>query len=225
MAQLPGRALLIRQRGQAAQYTLNRTVDARTALCLGLSQYLEDAVRVDFEGKALKFSKVFATFAEAETQQVLPAAIVTADGPIAYDSSKLSPAVDSRYQVTPGVYLASSCELSTDLVLEIWASYPEQREQMVSACEDALTPVDWQFGVTIELPFYFNERAVYSLGSVQYLDDTDRAIKDYRLARIMVSAHMPVTRVMHLAAAQPRSQVSAQVGGSLPSAPFTRSNP
>lgn len=202
------KARLITAAGQPIAYTANQETDARTALARGLSEYLEQLIfHAPVGGRELRFDKVLDTWAEPEDEAKFPRAIVGASGVGVYDASKFTPGPPTsraRLAAPDGRYLMSACAFVQDLTLEVWTNDPSARRLIVAGLESAFNPVDWMYGFQLELPFYFNERAVYALKDMAYLDSEQDAMRRYRKAVFTISGEVPVVNVFSYPLMKPR---------------------
>jgi len=188
-----------------------REVDAKTALTRGLAEYVETLVVNAPGGRKLKFANVLDHYAEPDEKAQFPSAAIyaTADG--VYDASEFTPQTPNvRNHVSDDLYLIKSCELVQPIIFEVWANDVEQRLALVMGLEELLNPVDWRYGFVVELPFYFNERAVYAVQSMTYPDSEAEAIKRYRRAVYAVMASIPVCNVRRYPLAQTKLVVDVE---------------
>jgi hypothetical protein len=94
--------------------------------------------------------------------------------------------------------------MTLNLTIDVWSTENRARMSLVAGLEQALSPVEWMFGVRIDLPFYFGARAEYEPISVQYQDSEESATRRYRRAILVVSGRVPVYRIIPLPRARPR---------------------
>lgn len=194
---------LVTDRSAPRVFTSNQECDARTALMRGLAEYIfTNAKAKIIGGGEQSFEAYFDTWAEAEDEQVWPAFICYApNSPGQYQASKLSPFPDKgdRLVAQQDVYLVSPSEFMADVVVDVWCTTPEQRAAFCASLENILNPYPTgtnsknQYGVILQLPHYFNQRASYELLSSKYLDDDASAIKRYRVASFFLSGSLPVS--------------------------------
>jgi hypothetical protein len=100
-----------------------------------------------------------------------------------------------------------------DMVLDIWATDPLMRQNLVAMMEEALNPVDWRYGMLLELPFYFNERGTYEMIRMAYIDSEDVAQQRVRRARVTVRGRVSVTRLAKAPPANFRSRLGPVIRG------------
>jgi hypothetical protein len=208
------RAHLVSSPDAGLALTGNRSVDARTALSRGLAEYLLDNVEVDAEGgRRIRLKHVYQSWAEPEDNIVQPSAIVYASTAGLYDSSRFTPGVlpKERLPAPDNRYAVALADFSQDLMLEIWASDPHERMELVNACEQAMNPLLTMYGMVLELPYYYNERAVYAMANMAYMDTETDAIRRHRKASFTISAQVPLIKLVSLPDAQTRL-VLAKVG-------------
>lgn len=185
-----------------------RTTDARTALTRGLAQYLAHAVRVVMSGREVSFKYVAENYEEWEKKAKYPAAVVWATEDGVYDKSRLTASVMPSAAVGDNRFVVSHAEVTQNLMLDIWAEDSRQRMALVAAVEDALCPVDWMYGVRLELGHYFNERAEYAPERFSYEDNPQNAQIRYRIAHIGVSARLPKSALFTRPPGKPRAVVT-----------------
>lgn len=204
-----GEAVLITQAGALqSPFTQRRDYDARTALTQGLADYLGTLDADGAMGRLFGFYLTFPTWAEPETVETMPAVAVYAQSKGTYEASQLTPhPIATITGQDPVLALLGSSELSIDLVADLWTADPEQRANIVAMFEDSMTPVEWRYGVLLELPYYFNQRATYELMDVEYLDDADQSQQRIRRALMTVRARIQVSRLITLPLSKPRSKV------------------
>jgi len=207
---------LITRADDLRSFTANQETDARTALTRGLAEYLSTLEWQDYGGRFLRLERVFDTWPEAEEEAVYPSACVRAEGSGEYGDSKLTPMVQSDNQLgaPDNRYVVSPCEFGIDLVIELRAADPEARSSLCSMLELGLSPLDWRYGILLELPHYFNQRASYEMKSMSYTDGSEVAMQRLRGADFMLRANVPVTRLMTLPLARikTKTEVSPDAG-------------
>lgn len=193
--------------------------DTRTALCRGLAEYLLDNIQAEAEGgRKLRLKHVFSTWAEPEDEATYPSAIVYAPGSATYDASRFSPGVEARQRVPApdNRYTVVLAEMVLDLTVELWTTDPSERAELVAAIEQGLNPLDNMYGLTLELPWYYNLRATYALQSMQYLDSEEESMRRYRRAVFTVTGQMPVVRLATIPGAKPRLDLQVVDGSVSP---------
>jgi hypothetical protein len=197
---------LIRDQSAPPSYTAVRLTDTRTALTRGLAEYLAQlSVEGEGSGRDLWFRQVFETWPEPETQAQYPAAIVYAPDLGSYDSSKFTPMPNARNRLAgTNMYLLSHSEFVQDLRVEIWTTDLVSRREIVSGLEAAFNPVSWMYGFKLELPHYYNERAVFELKSMRYMDTEEDAMRRYRKAEFVLTASVPLVNVFEFPEAKPK---------------------
>jgi hypothetical protein len=208
------RAHLVASPDAGLTLTGSRSVDARTALSRGLAEYLLDAIEIDAEGgRRIRFKHVYQSWAEPEDTAIYPSAVVYASTTGLYDASRFTPGVlpQERLAAPDNRYAVALADFSQDLTLEIWASDPHERMELVNACEQALNPSLIMYGMVLELPYYYNERAVYAMSNMAYQDNETDAIRRHRKASFTISAQVPIIKLVSLPDAKTRL-VLAKVG-------------
>jgi hypothetical protein len=201
------KSLLITRPGIPISYTGDQETDARTALTRGLAEYLARLVFKAPGGRELRFNKVLDTWAEPEDEAHYPRAYVGGIGEGTYDSTGFTPDQPTSRNKLPGPpdgrYLVSACALVQDLTVEVWANDPPARRAIVAGLETAFNPVDYMSGFFLELPFYFNSRARYSLKGMAYLDNEQDAMRRYRKAAFTIAGEVPVMNIFTYPLAKP----------------------
>lgn len=197
MANSTQTARLITDANYKQTRTTIRETDARTALTRGLAQYLRTMEYNDPYGRQLRFNQVFETWAEPEDEALYPSAAIYSAEDAMYDMSKFTPAVNHKERIAlpDGRYLVTMSEMVLPITLDVWANDPTGRMDLVGLMEDVLSPVDWRYGVLLELPHYFNERGTYELMSSKYIDDEDSAKRRIRRATFVLKGRVPVVRL------------------------------
>lgn len=192
--------VLVTEPEQPQHYTVNRETDARTAMTLGLAEYISTLEITGAGGRLFSFNRVYAAWAEPEDEAFYPMACVHTDSPGEYEASKLVPALQRVVSINTNepkaaIYLIQPTEMSLDMMIDVWTTDPQMRQNIVAMLEEAMNPVEWRYGVLLELPFYFNERASYEMTSLEYNDSQDEAQQRMRKARMHVRGRVPVTRL------------------------------
>lgn len=195
----PGGTRLVLSPSDRERLTAHRESDARTAPVRGLMEHLQQ-LRIDVAGgRSVQFRNVVDTWAEPEDRAEYPTAVVSVVGEATYDASKFTPSVfsDDRLALPDGRFLISPCDIVLPLQVEVWSNDPQERQACAAMLEDALlAPVDYMFGFALELPHYHNARAIYAVTGISYADSETDAVRRYRLARVSMTATMPVLRLV-----------------------------
>lgn len=193
--------------------TKNRECDAVTALKRGLAEYLEQAY-IDVLGARIRFYQVFYNHAEPEDLAKYPAALISTEGEAEYDYHGMTPVLDPKRLVIdptePGderTFLVKYAEVTVNLMIEVFTSSPEERSQIAMMLEDVLNPVDWMYGFKLDLPHYFNQRAVFAPVQSQFLDTEDDARQRKRPATVTLSGQISLLRVRSLPTLDPRAEI------------------
>lgn len=184
---------------QPVQQVFNRRQDgcARAALATGLAEYLKGVTLVAPGGREMRFAEVLDHYAEPNEEAAFPSAAVYASASAGkYDSSRLTPSQPNTRVQVPGtdLYAVTSCEYVHSLLLEVWASDDEGRNQLLAALEDVLNPSEGRYGFVLELDHYFNQRASYAAIDVLFPDDDVSAARRWRRAVLTVACSVPVDR-------------------------------
>jgi hypothetical protein len=199
---IPGRTRVIVSPKDQEALTNARITDVRTAVTRGLREYVEQlAINAD-GGREIRFAKVFEAYADAEVPATYPAAIVFASQPGTYDYKGFTP---RTFDLPSGITVRSIAEFVQPIDLEVWSNDPRERTALVSMLEQALSPVDWMYGLRLELPHYFNARATYELTNMAYLDVGDDPQRRWRKASFSIIA--TCTQFKSLDARLPRLSV------------------
>jgi len=210
-----GPTRLITQPHTRHYFNVQQETDARTALTRGLKEYIEQ-LSFTMLGRDLRFKEVFATWADPNNIANYPSAAVHSPARGKYDASKYNvqmPNAQEKIWRTLGVYPVSSCEYNLDLTLTTWASDIVEREVLVAMLEQALNPLDWRYGLLLELPFYFNQRATYELMDGTYIDSEAESLASVHKADFMIRGCVPVTRVETLPQAKIRANSTVTTSG------------
>lgn len=190
----PGKTRLITQAGDLEVLSGIQLTDARTAMCRGVQEYLQTLSTPWVGGRDLRFEKVLHTWAQSEDPAVYPSACVYAPGPGTYDASSYTSAL-KNVDIGPNQYLRKPCELMLDLIVEIYCTAPDERVAISAMMENALNPGDFMYGFLLELPHYFNTRAIYEPTSHEYADEAGDAKRRIRRLLIGITATMPVLQL------------------------------
>jgi len=192
-----GKTRLVEQRGLDYPLSLYRESDTRTALARGVKEYLEQLELPWPGGRTERFRQVFDTWAEPEDNLIYPCACVYASGRTVYGNqgSKDSPMSPDVFTVD-GYQVARTTEVVVQLMVEMWAQDPQQREVLMALAEDAMNPVEWMYGFHLVLPHYHGVVASYAAIDSGYLDDEGDAARRYRKGTFVVEARMAQLRVL-----------------------------
>jgi len=195
-------------------YTANREVDVRSALTRGLAEYLREQEGYAVGGRALRFKKVLQQWGEPEEKAKFPSVAIYTIGEGTYDASSLTPGVNRKERVPEpdGRYVQKACEYVQDISVELWANDHRERAALVAVLEDAFIPVGYRFGFVLELPFYFNQRAVYAMKSLTYTDNEGEALQRHRKATFILEGRIPLTKIVELPGFQPRVKLEVGLG-------------
>jgi hypothetical protein len=79
--------------------------------------------------------------------------------------------------------------------------------------ERDLCPVDFMYGLLLELPHYFNARAIYEPFDSAYEDSAEDATRRYRRAVITLHSNVTVLRVVDYPEALPRVRAETVESG------------
>lgn len=191
----PGPTRLIKEAGDLQVYSAVQYTDCRTAICRGLQEYLQQLEFQQSGGRLFKFKKVLHTWAQPEDPAEYPSACVYAPGPGTYDSSSYTSSIQQLETLGPNQYLRKPCELMLDLIIEIYCTSPDERVAISEMMENALNPGDFMYGFLLEMPHYFNERAIFEPTSHEYSDESADSKRRLRRLLIGLTATMPVLQL------------------------------
>lgn len=202
----PDEVTLVTTPDQVQVATPRGETDARTAQARALAVYLRTLKR-ETGGQLFQFKQVLSTWSEPERLSNYPGAVVLTEGEGAYEASRFTPAVGDVLTVDQASgqrgALLSDSELVADLQLQVWATNPVERFQLVAMLEDAFAPVDWRYGFVLECPWYFGRRVAYEKTALEYIDSDESAMRRFRRANIRLRARLAVTRLSLFPVAKP----------------------
>lgn len=190
-----GGTRLIMQSGDLQKYTPWRQTDVRTAITRGLKEYLEqlktsEEIKTSITGGTDQmFKTVKQTWAEPEVMAQYPSACVYAPSQGNYDDSALASSV---FAFSKGNYLKKWAEYELDVIVDVYTNDPMSRMAITGMLEEAFNPTDFMAGFILELPHYFNARAIFELQTSQYIDDMDSAQKRLRRVQFQLFAVLEV---------------------------------
>ncbi len=206
--QLPvpgGTRLILLRDDKSAGLTLVRETDLRRAMARGLKEYIEQLTFELDDARHVQFRNVYDHWAEPEDYKQTPSACVYSVDQLAYGGgadaeSPMSPTVKTIPARGPGAPLGMQALLPGEgvqtFMVECWAQDSEQRMAVSAMLEDAFNPVDWMWGFRLELPHYFNTRAVYKCVGSADLDTEEDAAKRYRKVVFTVEARCQQVRIL-----------------------------
>jgi hypothetical protein len=174
-----------------------------------MKEYI-DQLSIEHQQRRLSFVRVFDVWPEQERKIKFPSAIVYMTGEGIYDASSFTPVVSTACQLPDGRFLVKKSEFVIDLQIEAWSDDPEERIGIMKMLEAGLSPVDYQYGVTLELPHYFNQRAQYELTASSYPDNETAVFQRNRLAVLTLSSRVPVVTLASFPTAKPKVQLTVE---------------
>jgi hypothetical protein len=186
----PGTTRLVAP-GELQKLSHIQETDARTAVCRGLQEYLQQ-LNFNFAGTAYRFKKVLHTWAEPEDPAVYPSCCVYSTTPALYDASSMTPFELNDDTLLPNSYVQKSAELTMDVMMDCFFTSPEERMIVNAQLEGFLNPENSIYGFWLELPFYFNARACFELQSTEYIDEASSAQRRLRRLLLSFAATIPV---------------------------------
>lgn len=206
----PGSTILVTDSEQPMIRTVVEETDAVGAMRRGLKEYLAVASK-DVMGRRVFFENVFEEWAEPEEAgiQYPSAAVLMADGSVAYDAHSFSPTIHPDDLLPDGRFVIKVSEASTAFVVEAYCVSPGDRLGIAMLMEEALNPVDFMYGFWLDLPHYFGQRAMFSLEAVDIPDDSTSARHGLRVLRYRLMASISVVRPRNLVPLTPKLQVDA----------------
>jgi hypothetical protein len=195
------------------RWSFVRETDARTAIARGLREHIERLSINWAGGRLLKFEKVFEVWGEPEEPAVFPSLAIVGEGPAEYQDSEMAPRL---IQLTEekgdgsGRVIKQVSEVMQTFVLIVWCTDPVERQGLVSLVEDAMEPADYMTGLLLELPYYFNSRAIYERLSLAYEDSAEDARRRWRKALILATGTVTqIVPIGDMVLARPRLQLHA----------------
>lgn len=186
------RSRVVTDPGDPQKLTFVRTMSSRDALSRGLAEQLTDLSTIWEGGRELRFSVVERAWSAPERPSRYPAASIVGLSRGRYDSSRMSPETLQTSDGT-GRALRVTSEFVQDFELAIWATDEVQRGALLAMVEDALNPVDWMYGMRLELPYLFGLRATYEPRDVGFSDGGTTAVQGEWRASIGIAASVPHT--------------------------------
>ena len=179
---------LITSRTDPMVLTGYRETDARTSLTRALKEYIEPLV-IDWPGgRQSRFIKVLETWSEPEDPAAYPGCVVYAFEGGDYDASRFTPRLFTVDNDT--VAMKEVSEFVQQLVVEVWATNPQERMALVAMLEDAFDPVTWMSGFRLEMPHYHSSRATFEKISMAYEDDQVTAQRRHRKAIFILQGNV-----------------------------------
>ena len=203
---------LVERPGIKSVFIDNQTTDVRTAAKRGLAEYLSQLALQLQGGRLVRFARMYDVWPDKEDEIEFPAGIVYTTGPGTYDASRFTPSVAKKHDLKNGKFLVQYAEYSVALNLEVWARDSEQRIGMVILVEQALTAVDYQYAITLDLPHYFNARAQYAMESSVFPDTEVDVFQHHRKAVFSISSRLPLVRAVSFPDAFPRLELTVTDG-------------
>jgi hypothetical protein len=198
--------------------TGHREVDARTALCRGLAEYLQ-GLSLDLPGgRRVSLDNCFWQWPEAEQDAIYPALACIPEGDGEYEAKNLTPvfAPADRLKQPDGRWTFEWAELAQDIRAELHCNDPAEREGLVSLIEDAMNPVDWMFGFRLMLPHYYGQHADFQLMSTGYPDTAESVMERLRVTVFKVHANIAVVKLYDFPTMIPRIELDAGVTVEVP---------
>lgn len=193
--------------------TANRETDAVTALKRGLKEYLEQ-VHLDVYGVRIRFEQVHDVWANTDQVATFPSAAIMAVDEAEYDYSSFTPTLNPDMQVVLGSepsdtksYLVKYAEVAVRLACEVHCSSTDERVAVAMMLEDALNPVDFMYGFMLDLPHYYNQRAVFEPVTTQMMDSDSSARRRWRPGTVFLTGQISLLRVRSLPQFRPKTLV------------------
>ncbi len=211
-----GKTRLIVKPNDLQRNSANREESVRSAMTRALAEYLEQ-LTTDLEGgRRLRFKSVRKVWAAPDQNAKFPAVAIHTEGDGVYDASSFTPTLNpkERLPAPDNRYFVMMCEYVQDVQVEIWGNDIPERAGLVYMLETAFNPVTWRYGFVLEMPFYFNPRAVFELKSMRQNDSDDTAVKRYRNAVMTLNVRAPLCQLLPFPDAVPRFEMAAIGTGS-----------
>lgn len=138
-----------------------------------------------------------------------PAIFVGTDGVVSYDATGFGTTPEAGVRVSEGVWATIVADATANLIVEVWATDPVQRDTLVSAFEALLFPEG--NGLQLVLPWYNNGIATYTLRALEIGDDVGEAKERRRLAVLHIECTLPMVRIFHYPEARARLDLTVAV--------------
>ena len=201
--------------------TLRQACSASRALCRGLAQYLARLQQTTVAGGRVQvIQAVFDAMPEeqdlAQYQRGVLGAVLPRQ-PGVLDASSLTPQqpleIKGPVKDAQGRYpqVQAVAELNQVLGVEIWGTEASDQDAFALMLEQALSPVDWMYGLRLALPFYFGLHATYEPRTTFDLTSSEEAKQRIRRVQVEVMASVKMMRQISFPLSQPRF-VLAQLG-------------
>ena len=191
-------------------FTANQETDVDGAVRRALAEYLEQ-VEYEVAGRRYYFRRVYEEWAEPEEKAAHPTAVILPGGTGSYAAKSLTPTLDMRERLPPpdNRYLVVPAEWTQEVIVEVWGNDPEERMALSAMVERALNPVFWKFGFVLEMPHYFNARAVYSLRTKTLQMTEENSLRRFRIAAFVLQAIAPLVTLYGFPDSRPRFELQA----------------
>lgn len=190
--------------------TLVCETDARTALTRGLAEYFSTLRYTDYTGVVADLKEVQQTWAMPNVPAQYPGACVYSAEAGEYEASKMSGVGATLRKLADNVYLGSPSEYKLPMFVDAYCTDPEQRMAVATMIELGMNPVDWMYGVRLELGHYFGVRAEYALLGTTYLDTEQDATQGWRILRVLVAGIVPYVRRIDRPGMLPRARAEVR---------------
>lgn len=195
---------LVTERRTGVAYSGVRECDATVALRRGFAEYLAKHFHNPdvAQGRDVRPRVIVYDWVEWEKMAQWPAVYVGVAEETQYSARSLSNApVATQIQLAGREYaLFMGAEVVVNLMVEVWANDPRQRQMLVAGVEDALFPVDWMAGFRLALGHYHGAHAEYLPTTVRVDDSADDSVKRLRLATFNIEARVNLLRLTPRAA-------------------------
>lgn len=204
-------AVLIRQPDERRPFLLRRDCDTSMAIRRGLAQYLA-ARSITIGGDEFKLHYVLDDWADWERVQKFPAGSVFPEGQLSYDAHSTTPTIDPATKfLVPGDdrprFLVHTTDAEQRVRVAFIASSSNERAILSAMVEEALSPVEWMYGLRLYLPFYFGAVAEYAMASSEAVDSQEAAAHRQWEQHFVVDARVPVYRARPIAESRPQARV------------------
>jgi len=195
---------LVKRVSQTAVFSKQCLYDARTALAVGLQEYIQELKPLYplESARSIQLATVRHTWAAAEEPAEYPGICVYSSDEHEYTaSSRFTPTL--QFQFEDGSCLYQTSEINYELTIDLYCNDEVERMAIAKMLEDGLVPLDSTYGCIIEIADYYNARASYELMRASYADTSDSVQRRLRQATFKVAGAMPVYRLT-----EPRKKAS-----------------
>lgn len=115
-------------------------------------------------------------------------------------------------QYGDGTVVATVGEHTEQLLVEVWADTKAQRRAIIAGLEQAMIPLEQMSGLRFRCPDYYDQLVVFSLGSVEVVDD-DSSTFARRKARLVMEMRINVVAVVRTKFLEPTAELEVDTKG------------